>query len=304
VSPITGFLPESPPLERLPDPYYDPWEDTVLDLPQLIASDALKDKLDSLPTLSTTKLDTEEEWRRAYVVLSFLSQGYIWSGNKPRRVSNACERCVAATSTNPGGKELPISIVAPLRKVSEYLAINPCGTFAAYCLWNIASNPTFGNERSNPDDFVSLCTFTGSKEEEWFYVISVAIEAQGGRLISQMLDAIDAVHENDASRVQSFLEAFITCVDGISATLSRLNENLSQGFFYHRLRPFLRGSRNMARTGLPDGIYYPRCQCQGGEGEWLAYSGGSNAQSSLIQLMDIILGIDHDVEFIKVSLGN
>jgi len=115
-----------------------------------------------------------------------------------------------------------------------------------------------------------------------------------------MLDAIDAVDENDVSRVRSFLEAFITCVDGIIITLDRLDENLSQEFFYHRLRPYLRGSKNMAKAGLPDGVFYPRHQCEGGEGEWLVHSGGSNAQSSFIQLMDIIMGIDQDEDFIKV----
>lgn len=74
-------------MKRLPNPYYDPWEDITCDLPELITSEKLKDKLESLPLLSTALLDTEEEWRRAYVVLSFLSQGYIWSGNPPRRVS-------------------------------------------------------------------------------------------------------------------------------------------------------------------------------------------------------------------------
>ncbi|KAK5789320.1 hypothetical protein VI817_008444 [Penicillium citrinum] len=291
LSSVSGFLPERPALERLPNPYYDHWEDLSRNLPQLVASDTLKDKLERLPILSTALLDSEEEWRRAYVVLSFLSQGYIWSGDQPRR----------ELTTRP--KNLPIAIAAPLRRVSEYLTIMPCGTFAAYCLWNVIPSPKFGNPQINPEDFISTCTFTGSKEEEWFYVISVAIEARGGRLIPKILDAIDAVKENDTPRVRSFLEAFITCVDGIILVLDRMGENLSQEFFYHRLRPYLRGGKNMAQVGLPDGIFYPLCQCEGGEGEWLAYSGGSNAQSSLIQLMDITLGTCQNVEFIKVRLG-
>lgn len=87
LSAVSGFLPERPPVERLPNPYYDPWEDICCDLPLLITSERLKDKLESLPLLSTALLNTKEEWRRAYVVLSFLSQGYIWNGNPPRRVS-------------------------------------------------------------------------------------------------------------------------------------------------------------------------------------------------------------------------
>jgi indoleamine 2,3-dioxygenase len=60
----------------------------VNDLPHLIKTDSLCDAVDSLPVVSTAKLRTEEEWRRAYLILGFLSQGYIWSGKEPRKVRN------------------------------------------------------------------------------------------------------------------------------------------------------------------------------------------------------------------------
>lgn len=60
--------------------------------------------------------------------------------------------------------------------------------------------------------------------------------------------------------------------------------------FYHQLRPLLAGSKNMATVGLPNGVFY---DVGDGQGEWRQYSGGSNAQSSLIQLFDIALGIQH-----------
>lgn len=84
----------------------------------------------------------------------------------------------------------------------------------------------------------------------------------------------------------------------ICETLARLDERLSAEFFYHQLRPFLSGSKNMAAAGLPEGVHYPTCRC--GEGEWVQFSGGSNAQSSLIQFFDIVLGIKQDSGFIKV----
>jgi indoleamine 2,3-dioxygenase len=88
VSATSGFLPDTNPLGRLPDPLYSPWEDIVNDLPHLIKTDSLCDAVDSLPVVSTAKLRTEEEWRRAYLILGFLSQGYIWSGKEPRKVRN------------------------------------------------------------------------------------------------------------------------------------------------------------------------------------------------------------------------
>jgi Indoleamine 2,3-dioxygenase len=60
--------------------------------------------------------------------------------------------------------------------------------------------------------------------------------------------------------------------------------------FYHQIRPLLAGSKNMAAAGLPNGVFYELGE---GQGEWRQYSGGSNAQSSLVQLFDIALGIQH-----------
>jgi indoleamine 2,3-dioxygenase len=60
--------------------------------------------------------------------------------------------------------------------------------------------------------------------------------------------------------------------------------------FYHQIRPFLAGSKNMTAAGLPRGVYYPDGR---GGGEWMQLRGGSNGQSSLIQLFDVVLGVDH-----------
>jgi indoleamine 2,3-dioxygenase len=76
-----GFLPNEPPLERLPDPYYAPWEDLVGSLPTSLAQQTFRRQVDELPVLSTDRLTTEPEWRRAYVVMAFLAHAYIWGGD-------------------------------------------------------------------------------------------------------------------------------------------------------------------------------------------------------------------------------
>ena len=83
-----GFLPAESPLERLPDVYYDPWEDIASNLHSLIAQKTVRRVVETLPTLSTSKLRTEAEWRRAYVVLGFISNSYIWGLPKAKDVSH------------------------------------------------------------------------------------------------------------------------------------------------------------------------------------------------------------------------
>jgi indoleamine 2,3-dioxygenase len=69
-----------------------------------------------------------------------------------------------------------------------------------------------------------------------------------------------------------------------------MNESCDPTVFYHRIRPFLAGSKNMAEAGLPHGVIY---EDGSGTETYRQYSGGSNAQSSIIQFFDIVLGVDH-----------
>lgn len=82
-----GFLPEQPPLEKLPNPYYAPWESLVASVPSALAEQTLRQQVDRLPILSTDHLATEPEWRRACVILGFLAHAYIWGGDTASEVS-------------------------------------------------------------------------------------------------------------------------------------------------------------------------------------------------------------------------
>ncbi|KAI9853275.1 MAG: hypothetical protein M1830_006701, partial [Pleopsidium flavum] len=84
ISPDNGFLPTNLPLELLPDPYYNKWEAIVANLQALLLSKRLKGVVERLPVLSTSRLKHVSEWRRAYILLAFMSHAYIWGGDKPQ----------------------------------------------------------------------------------------------------------------------------------------------------------------------------------------------------------------------------
>lgn len=105
-----------------------------------------------------------------------------------------------------------------------------------------------------------------------------------------MLKAMDAVRANDSQTVAQCLLTFADSVQEIGTILDRMYEKCDPEVFYHRIRPFLAGSKNMVIAGLPNGVFYDE---GAGQGQWRQYSGGSNAQSSLIQFFDIVLGVEH-----------
>ncbi|KAH7034231.1 Indoleamine 2,3-dioxygenase [Macrophomina phaseolina] len=270
VSHENGFLPDQLPLQRLSDAYYAEWETVIEALPELLRSGELIPAINELPVLQTSNLTSEEEWRRAYVILAFFTHAYIWGGEKPSEV-------------------LPPCVTVPFLEVSEHLGLPPTATYAALNLWNYKTiDPTV--PLSVPDNLQVLHSFTGTDDEAWFYLISVAIESRGAHSLPLMIQCIDAARRGDHWKVVQGLDALRICINELGTILERMYERLDPQVFYFHIRPFLAGSKGMAPAGLPRGVFYDEGD---GKGEWRQYSGGSNAQSSLIQFFDIILGVQH-----------
>jgi indoleamine 2,3-dioxygenase len=176
-----------------------------------------------------------------------------------------------------------------LLHISDYLEVPPVATYAAVCLWNF--KPLFADEHvDNLENLATLATFTGSIDESWFYLVSVAIEARGAPILPLVLTAMEAARANDSKTVSACLRRFAERLDDLGGLLQRMHESCDPHVFYHRIRPFLAGSKNMADAGLPYGVIY---EDGSGDEQYRQYSGGSNAQSSILQFFDIVLGIMH-----------
>ena len=113
---------------------------------------------------------------------------------------------------------------------------------------------------------------------------------RGAPTIPLMLNAIAAARNNDSRTVTECLHTLAERIDEIGSMLTRMYENCDPHVFYHRIRPFLAGSKNMIDAGLPHGVVY---EDGSGTEPYVQYGGASNAQSSLIQFFDVVLGIEH-----------
>jgi indoleamine 2,3-dioxygenase len=177
----------------------------------------------------------------------------------------------------------------PFLEIASYLGLPPTATYSALNLWNFeAATPE--TDLSRIENLRALHTFTGTEDEEWFYLISVAIEAHGAEIIPVMLNAMTGIRTKNSHLVLAALVKFGYCVREMGAILRRMNEKCRPDVFYQQIRPYLAGSKNMAVAGLPKGVFYDEGD---GQGEWRQFSGGSNAQSSLIAFCDVILGVEH-----------
>lgn len=265
-----AFLPESSPATSLTDSYYEPWETIALNLPDLIAGGRIHHAVARMPLLNADRLAGEREWRRAYVILAFMTHAYVWGGRVPRDV-------------------LPPQITVPFLKVSRQLELQPVLTYAAANLWNFTSTNADGNFLDIAS-LETLVSFTGTRSEAWFLLISVCMEARGAGIIDTMLTGLEAVKMRNYDVIIASLHELTSCINGVGDLLERMYEECDPMIFYHHIRPLLAGSKNMAAAGLPNGVFYDEGD---GKGEWRQLRGGSNGQSSLIQFFDVVLGVDH-----------
>ncbi|KAH3686815.1 hypothetical protein WICPIJ_002212 [Wickerhamomyces pijperi] len=271
ISPKSGFLPEDKPISRLSSATYTQWEVIMDSLPSLILTKRIRKVIENLPVLSIDEISGDKpELRRAYSILCFMAHAYVWNVDVP-------------------SDQLPKSIATPLLEVSELLEVPPVATYAGLCLWNFKD--IFQLEQQlgewDLDNLATINTFTGSIDESWFYLVSVYFEYKGASCITNGLETLKAIREDNIAKVTSNLQHLAESIDKLGSVMMKMEEMCDPHAFYYRIRPYLAGWKNMADAGLPKGLRY------GDEETHRQYSGGSNAQSSLIQTLDILLNVEH-----------
>lgn len=79
----------------------------------------------------------------------------------------------------------------------------------------------------------------------------------------------------------------------MTSLLPEIYSRCSPSFFYHTLRPYLEGTRDLQSVGLPNGVFFETAST-GQTGSYQKYRGPSNAQSALFPFIDIALGVKHE----------
>ncbi|KAG1501279.1 hypothetical protein G6F46_006048 [Rhizopus delemar] len=262
LSPVTGFLPSKPPLQRLPDAYFAPWENRLDGLHEALADHSIRKDIQKLPLLDTTRLQTTEEYQRAFLVLCFLSHAYVWGEEEAAKI-------------------LPAPLAVPLTKVSDHLGLHPVLCHASVALWNYRLIDEKGPlELSNME---ALATFTGTPDESWFHIVTASIEIAGAPCLPAIVSALDHVRNGHSAGLKASLETIETALKEMNRQLPRMFERLDPGVFYNSIRPYLSGWKS-----LEQGLIYEACDDRGH-----SFAGASAAQSCLIAVLDVALGVVH-----------
>jgi len=268
VHPERGFLPSSDPLDRL-SAHFAPWENMAGDLPKFLVTGKVRAFLKELPLLDAAKLRNERARKRAMVILSFLAHGYVWGETETVRSIPAC-------------------IAVPWYEVAKRLGRPPVLSYASYALDNWQRLDP--NRSVKLGNIVLLQNFLGGKDEEWFILIHVAIEAQAGKALVAITKAQEAVTRDQPREVAAQLSTIAATMEEIYKILLRMPEHCDPYIYYNRVRPYIHGWKN--HPEIPEGIIYEGVEAYAGKPQ--KFRGETGAQSSIVPSLDAALGIEHE----------
>ena len=279
ISEKTGFVPEEPPLTRLCNEAFTRWEDAMKQLPTLLESRQLRAVIDSLPEaeFNDKTLKSEREWWRAYNLLTFLSQGYIWMEGEKGLVDR-----------------IPRKLAVPWYEVSKHLDLHPVCTYANLVLQNYYLNDPQGPHSEG--NISTASTFTGTGDESWFFKVHVLVEIAATRGLRAMVQAHRAIADKDNEALVPQLEAVADSLKEMKDSMNKMFQSCDPKTFYVKMRPFYAGSKGL--DAFPDGLIY-----EGVDSLPLRFNGGSGGESSSVYSFDIFLGVRHDSAFVGEMMG-
>ena len=262
ISKKTGFVPEQP-VAKIAGTYFQKWESVAQSLPELIKKKKLRQAVHELPEteFSSKTLHSVDEWRRAYAILSFISQAYVWEGGESGPIT-----------------ELPAKLAVPWYSTSQYIGVPPAATYSATIFFNYSLKvPSEGLDANN---LQAALTFTGTEDESWFYMIHVLAELAAAPGLVAIEQGLKCMATNDNKGLLKNLQIIGGAITAMKQTLTRMYEQSDPKFYYNTLRFFF---------GCPeDGLVF-----SGVSPERRHYRGGSGAQDTAIPAFGVFLGAKH-----------
>jgi indoleamine 2,3-dioxygenase len=249
---------------------------STLEFRNLVRSVSKQTDKKSLDDISKFSL---EERKFFYSALSMIVNKYIW-----------CD-CVDSYA-----KEIPENLGLLWYSAAKSINIVPVLTHAAVDLFNwslinenesaLDYEPT-DNEKMQKNCKIAFqniminYTMTDSIDENWFYLIMVAIEFYGNRIINIIENINDCMTYRNNDAIVGFLYELQVVLKKITNIIKKMYEHCDPKVFFEVIRIYLAG---FDKKYFPNGLIIENTDIKIDN-----YRGGSAAQSSLIQVLDVLL---------------
>ena len=270
--PLKKYITKSRSLQKL--------ENIASELPKLLLTGKVQETIDGLKAnaLSIKPLHKKNDLRElklSMVHLSLIAHAYIWGGKKPSKI-------------------LPEVISKPWVEVSSILGRPPILSYASYCLDNWYRVDKSKN--ISLENVALITNFLGGVDEDWFVTIHVCIENAAKDAVTAAYE-ISRLKSNKDKKLDDGLRRIIISLREVNAIFSRMPEKCDPYVYYHRVRPFIFGTKD--NPDLKKGLVYENQF----NNQPQFFRGETGAQSSIMPFLDGALGIYHTKDHLRHYLN-
>lgn len=256
---VRGFLPAEDPLKAL-TPELCEWDALSSDLSALLRTGLIFEVIQELPDFDVSLLKTNAQKERALAMLSLLCNAHVWGGRTPNLL-------------------VPKKIAVPLCAVAADLDRPPIVHYGSMGLQNWQRIDD--SKPLSADNAEKQMLFLGGVDESWFYISALGVELEGAPAIRSVHRAAGLSERGSDIELADCLADVAASLPAIQRATARTYEWCEPHIFYKRIRPYV--------AGWPEpGVVY-----EGVSQRPKMYIGGSAAQSSLIQMLDALVSVNH-----------
>ncbi len=241
-------------------------------LADFITSGQIRSLLKDLPEVNMDaelpKLN-DAQLRMLMVHYSFIVQAYVWGEAQ-------------------APKTLPRNLAVPYCKLADKIGQFPLLPYTAYTLDN------WGRfDRKGPitlENIYVIQKFLGGQDEHWFIMVHIEIEAKAGVALAAIPALLDAVDKKDAKGITAGLKAVLAAWENINPVFDRMIDKCDPYIYYNRVRPYIHGWKG--NPAMPEGLVYEGVDKYKGQPQ--SFRGQTGSQSSIVPVMDALMGIGHE----------
>ena len=280
---MKGFLPGKNPLKEYSISSSAPLNrlhEIATSLPKLLLTGQVPRTIKSLKKneLSIEELlvkKSKRDLKLAMVQLSFIAHSFVWGGRKPK-------------------ERLPEVIAKPWVQVARFLGRPPVLSYASYCLdnWFLLEKEPISLENVG-----LINNFLGGVDEDWFVTVHVCIEHAAAEAVEAAEALSQCNSDTKEKEIKSLLIKIHKSLVEVIEIFSRMTERCDPYIYYHRVRPFIFGSKD--NPDLKSGLIFENQF----ENTAQFYRGETGAQSSIVPSLDGALGIQHSNDTLKHYLN-
>ena len=239
---------------------------TAAQLPRLLEMRTVRPTLDVFPTYDMSSLSEIASFNvveRLMQIYSYFASAYVY-----------------ATDEEPA-HHIPAGVAMALYQLAQLVDRPPILSYTSYVLGNWQRTEVGAG--IDVDKLALVQQFLGNRDESWFILIHVDIEARATAALQGVQQAIAAVKVSHTEQLEAALETVNHSLEAMNATFARMPEACNSDVYYFKVRPYIFGFNEVVYEGVT---------AFGGQPQ--SFRGQTGAQSSIIPALVAAFGLQHE----------